>query len=489
MAVYLVSMAPGLTWANDGADGGDLIAAAASGGVAHPTGYPLYLILARLFQFIPLGSLAFRTNLMSAVATVLACELVYGVVTRYLSTAFPQQYWLAGLAAGFAFGLSPLIWSQAVITEVYALHSLFVALLLFLSLNVVPANSFQKRADCLFGLVFGLAMGNHITIVLIFPIIFASATNHKPGPHQEKSWSKNWQVDGCSLLRKLGWILVGLSVYLTLPLRALSHPPVNWGNPVTLDGFIWLVSGRLYKGLLLSLSISSILARTETVVTLLLEQFGIIGITFGLLGLIVFFRPTRLNYYMLWIVVASCIFAVGYAALDAYLYLIPAFLCFSIWIGVGLAKVMEVSSKRLKIIGIVISLILFSSLMVQTWKTWPSVDASHDQRAESFGRSVISIAPAQAIVFAKGDQALFALWYFEFALRSRPDLVIISNDLLQFGWYLQTLRSTYPGMNLPGSIPFVQTVVEANPGRPVCYIQYIQVAEINCLPAAGPHLP
>ena len=49
---------------------------------------------------------------------------------------------------------------------------------------------------------------------------------------------------------------VGLSVYLTLPLRALFHPPVNWGNPVTLDGFFWLVSGKLYQGLLLDLSFS-----------------------------------------------------------------------------------------------------------------------------------------------------------------------------------------------------------------------------------------
>src|SRR6188768_2320149 len=50
---YSVTMAPGLSWANGGADGGDLIAAAATNGVAHPSGYPLYLLLARVFQLIP----------------------------------------------------------------------------------------------------------------------------------------------------------------------------------------------------------------------------------------------------------------------------------------------------------------------------------------------------------------------------------------------------------------------------------------------------
>ncbi|HLO31264.1 MAG TPA: DUF2723 domain-containing protein, partial [Anaerolineales bacterium] len=75
-AIYLSTLAPGLSWANDGSDGGDLIAAAATNGNAHPTGYPLYLILARIFQFLPVGSLAWRTNLMSALATVCAAVLI-----------------------------------------------------------------------------------------------------------------------------------------------------------------------------------------------------------------------------------------------------------------------------------------------------------------------------------------------------------------------------------------------------------------------------
>ena len=118
LAIYLGTLALGLTWANAGSDGGDLIAAAATGGIAHPTGYPLYLLLARLFQFLPLGSLAFRANLLSAIATALAAALVYGLVMRSSSSSREVLNWPAGLAAGYAFGLAPLIWSQAVMTEV-----------------------------------------------------------------------------------------------------------------------------------------------------------------------------------------------------------------------------------------------------------------------------------------------------------------------------------------------------------------------------------
>src|SRR3990172_6853730 len=119
MIVFVTTLAPGLTWANGGSDGGDLIAAAATGGIAHPTGYPLYLLLARLFQLLPVGSLAFRTNLLSAIASALAAALVYGLVMRASSGSRAVQDWPAGMAAGYAFGLAPLIWSQALITQVY----------------------------------------------------------------------------------------------------------------------------------------------------------------------------------------------------------------------------------------------------------------------------------------------------------------------------------------------------------------------------------
>jgi hypothetical protein len=484
MAVYYATMAPGLTWANFGVDGGDLIAAAATGGIAHPTGYPLYLLLARLFQFFPIGSLAFRTNMMSAFASVSAAVLVYGLVTRSLSPSNPTQYWVAGLVSGIAFGLAPLIWSQAVVTEVYALHSMFVGLLLFFSVTDLSKLITKKCQDRLLGLIFGISMGNHATTILLLPVILFTTILQHHDLEQGKQLVNKWRLDYRSLLRRMIWGGIGILVYFTLPLRAMSHPPVNWGNPVTLDGFLWLVSGKLYQGLLVNLNFSSIIERVQVSATLLLAQFGIIGLGVGLTGLIIFFKPTRLNYCMIWIVITFSAFAIGYATTDAFLYLIPAFMCLAIWIGMGLGGLMDVFSRRLpNIIGLLIGFVLILILIIQAWDHRLQVDASNDLRAETFGRSVLSIAPANALVFAEGDEAVFTLWYFQYALRERPDLAIVASDLLGFEWYLQTLHTTYPDLSLPGPFPFAETVVEANPGRPVCHVQYIQVPEINCLPA------
>ena len=158
-------MATGLTWANGGSDGGDLVTAAAVGGVPHPTGYPVYLLLAKLFQVIPIGSLAYRTNLLSAVCMTFASVVLYTLVVQNLVARGTHQPQVAGLVAGFAFGLAPLVWSQSVITEVYALHALLVAILLFLYTQPLDRSTYRWRGLCL-----GLALGNHITSILLLPI-------------------------------------------------------------------------------------------------------------------------------------------------------------------------------------------------------------------------------------------------------------------------------------------------------------------------------
>src|SRR4051812_40341951 len=148
-------LAPGVTWANDGADSGDLITAAATLGVAHPTGYPTYLILARLFQLIPLGDLAFRTTLLSAAAGLLAALVVYSIVRALVGELGWRTIVVAGTAA-LALGLAPVFWSQAVVAEVYTLNALFVGLILLFTLRAIQRPAAAPWHTPLQGLVVGL---------------------------------------------------------------------------------------------------------------------------------------------------------------------------------------------------------------------------------------------------------------------------------------------------------------------------------------------
>ncbi|HNS50675.1 MAG TPA: DUF2723 domain-containing protein [Anaerolineae bacterium] len=97
--------------------------------IAHPTGYPLYLLLGKLFSLLPWRDVAGRVNLLSAVAGAVAVALVF-LVTRQLA----RRRWIALLPAA-AFAVSPVFWSEAVIAEVYTLNAAFVAGLLLAALR------------------------------------------------------------------------------------------------------------------------------------------------------------------------------------------------------------------------------------------------------------------------------------------------------------------------------------------------------------------
>lgn len=108
------------------------------------------------------------------------------------------------------------------------------------------------------------------------------------------------------------------------------------------------------------------------------------------------------------------------------------------------------------------------------------MDAAHDIRSEDLGREVVSTVPPYAIVFAQEDQAIFALWYFRFALHQRPDIAVIAIDRMPFTWYQETLQASYPPIIFPKFVPWPIIHEEANPWSPVCFVQYIEQTKIQC---------
>ena len=492
-AAYARTLAPGLSWANRGADGGDFITAAATGGVAHPSGYPTYLALARLFQLLPLGTLAFRTNLLSAVCAVAAAVLVTRWVARQQRvTGAPfdgEIAQISGALAGLAFGLSPLLWSQAVITEVHALHALFLALLLTLAPLARPHPETSGWVDLAAGLLAGLALGNHLTAALLLPAWFGlSLLRRIPDGAPLARWLP--QMAWRPVLRGLAGLALGASIYLTLLLRARSGAPVNWGDPVGWDGLRWLISGQLYRDRLFTLPADFVLPRVQSWAALLLAQFGLPGFALALAGLF-FGRPRspRLFWITGWMAAAYTAFAIGYNATDSYAYLIPVFLAVAVWLGLGAGALLEAAARRGgpgrgRVLGAFAALAVAALLLINAASNLPALDASRDDRAEQFGRAVLAAAPPGALLFPQGDEQTFALWYFHFALRQRPDVAVINEALLPYDWYRASLRRAYPDLPLPdhpGPSGWPATLTAAT-GRPACHPQTDAPATLFCSP-------
>ncbi|MCX7841192.1 MAG: DUF2723 domain-containing protein, partial [Anaerolineae bacterium] len=162
--LYLRTLAPDVV----DADGGQFQFAAWNFGFVHPTGYPLFLILGGAFQhLVPIGNPAFRLNLFNAVIAALAVTMLYLTVNKLTRARG------AAIVAALSFALTRTFWYDASAAEVYALHTFFVALLLYIALRWQDQPSARKFAAFCF--VFGLALTHHRAVVLWVPAFLAFA--------------------------------------------------------------------------------------------------------------------------------------------------------------------------------------------------------------------------------------------------------------------------------------------------------------------------
>jgi len=121
-ALYLRTIAPGVL----GGDAGELQFVPYILSLTHPTGYPLHTLLGNLWAtVIPIGSVAFRMNLLSTVSGAAAVGMIYGAIRISAGSRF------AALAAAVSLGTSQLFWEQALTADKYALGSLSGKLILW----------------------------------------------------------------------------------------------------------------------------------------------------------------------------------------------------------------------------------------------------------------------------------------------------------------------------------------------------------------------
>lgn len=225
-AVFLLSLgwfcwrlAPGLTVG----DSGEFAAAGAILGVAHSPGYPLYLLFVKAVQLLAPGSLAYRSNVLSAVLLSGAMTLLWDCWRRV--SAAPSWFLMLFLILVALYGPVLAIGTE---TEVFSLLA-FSATAIFWSL------SRGKVLAALF--IFGLSLGNHHTLLLLAPAFLVLAFGIIR--EQRLNWLR-WAGVGMMAL------LLGLSIYAYLPLSAARGPALNWGDPDNFSRFWRVISRKDY---------------------------------------------------------------------------------------------------------------------------------------------------------------------------------------------------------------------------------------------------
>lgn len=292
-AVYAFTAAPNVTLL----DGGELIVAAQHFGVPHPPGYPLWTILAWIFQLLPLGNAAWEIALFSGVCGALAVGCAAWLISesiRWLARAHPAAERVGGVVAvafSLAWAFTIPLWSQAVIAEVYALHSLVVMLYLIALFRWMRAPS-RTRGLVAVALWFALGMSNHhlmlslaglpllavlllradlmaefvVFLALIGAGVYLGFAWLSGDP---ATWSTAVRFGLCAIvaLLALGWVrrrvvhwrlglllagavVLGLAPYAYMPLASATNPPMNWGYARNPDGFFYSINRSQYHGTL-----------------------------------------------------------------------------------------------------------------------------------------------------------------------------------------------------------------------------------------------
>src|SRR5690606_2551506 len=230
LILYLITLAPSSAmW-----DASEYIAAAYIMGLPHPPGNPFFIIVGRFFSLLPIAeSVAVRINILAALCSAVSAGMWFLITERVLSgwLAHRWQRILGGVLAAVIGASAFTVWSQSVVNEkVYTVSLVFFAVVAWLMV-LWADDPDGRRADVILVLVaylLGLGYSNHPAGFLAAPAVAVVVLVRRPRT------VLRWRL----LLAGAGVMVLGLTPFVTQPIRSAYEPAINQGQPTTCRGEI-----------------------------------------------------------------------------------------------------------------------------------------------------------------------------------------------------------------------------------------------------------
>ncbi len=426
IAVYLTGLSPTVQWG----DPAEMATGAFTLGIVHPTGYPLYMLLGKLFTFLPFGDIAYRLNLMAAVAAAAAAGVLALAVVEM--TRRPVLAFVAGLS----FAFTPVFWHHAIAAEKYSLHGLFVAVILLLVL--VWRRTGQARYFVLLSMVVGLSLAHHRMTVLLAPGLVVAFFALGPW----RSLRPRHYVAAAALF------LIGPLLYLYIPIRDAANPALNFARFVgvevqTPQGFLWYISGALFQQDL-SLQPADLWNHMSQLGASLVREYSLVLVALALVGVYgQYVRDRRLLLTLALFFGANLAFDMVYQIVNISDYFFVLALVLTIWAAEGfdlvIALLLEATSLGAALASVtrrvsaadLAHLALVPLPIILLLANQPAMDGSHSYTARDSARTVMSTLPKDAVIFVMWPWA--NLWYVQSVESLRPDVSIVDVGLYSLG--------------------------------------------------------
>jgi len=441
--VYFKTLAPTVSWI----DSGELATACSSLGIAHPTGYPVYTLIGRLFSLLPLGSQVQNLNLLSLFFISFSNLFLFLILISIFEFLFPelQESWRSyiSLVSAFIFSFSPTLWSQATSNEVYALNSLLNAILFYLILSQLNLKAKGKLTQSdkhlyLFFFLYGLSFGNHLSTVLLFAgFIFLFLMIYR------KSFFERKRI---SLL--LSFFILGISVYLYLPIRSSLNPVLNWGDTSSLSNLKRHISGWQYQVWMFSESSQALWESLKNYLHLLYSQFPFYLLPWVILGFVSLLKKNwKVFIFQLLVFMFTIFYGINYQIPDIDPYFLPSFLVAAVWLGCGIAWLFVLlrRGRYTPRAVAVILIILFSSLpLINLFRNYFKQDESRNYFAYDYAENILRSIRKNSIVLTKIWDHYSPWLYLRYVENKRPDVRFIDAELSRRNWYLKYIQQNYP---------------------------------------------
>ncbi|MEZ4590700.1 MAG: DUF2723 domain-containing protein [Chloroflexota bacterium] len=432
-------------------------------GIAHPTGYPLYLLLGKLFSLLPFGSVAWRINVGTAVLATIALIFFFKILWELwggVETAASAPL-SAGVLGAVVMGLTSTLFSQAIAAEVYALHALVVCVALWIMLQVA-SGKWQETSSktlrsprslrlnlMLLAFVIGLGLTNHLTTVFLLPpagVAVVLALWRKSGTQSyteeaQSSTETNYQLlitVRAAVAQRHYRLLTKLALAFVSPLLLYAYLPLRWqavnGEPMGLGRFVdWVVGGRFQDALQWGAWLND-MGRYGIVGRLFVENWGEFNLVLALLGLgYLIWRNWRAAAVLGVTWLGFTFYCLNYYVPDLAVFLIPAQLVVGLLWGSGVTAVLHLITQRLHherralvplVQPIVLLLLLLPSLMLVVNNRARLNSAMADGRT-AWGLGVLQQPLVENAAILADSDKFPPLYYLQQAEGIRPDLDII----------------------------------------------------------------
>jgi len=246
-------------------DSGELIAASRTLSIAHPPGYPLYIMIGKLSSTLfAWGTVAYRYNLLSAVAVSATLALVYLILTEL------RVGRIIGIAVTLGLATLQSFWLQATTAEVYAFNALFTVILLY---SALLGRRRGEGSFLLIAFVAGLSLSHHLS--LVYPVISALVI----------------LVFGLKVIPRVKTgvlsvllFIIGLTAWLYIPVRSSAGPSLTWGSTDTLSGFISHITAQGYRWRLREFAVAARAINFFDYFRVATAESGVLLISAALLG-------------------------------------------------------------------------------------------------------------------------------------------------------------------------------------------------------------